>query len=87
MVLELFLLENVDCLLEKYDDVEFEEEFMFILEEIIMEDKKKIEGEVKLYMLIKCVKLIWVYFWVYSLLVIVFYYVIFVGLFYLGRRI
>lgn len=83
MVLELFLLENVDCLLEKYDDVEFEEEFMFILEEIIMEDKKKIEGEVKLYMLIKCVKLIWVY----SLLDIVFNYVIFVGLFYLGRRI
>ena len=59
LVPELFLLENVDCLPEKYDDVEPEEELMSILEEIITEDKKKTEGEAKLYTSTKRAKLIW----------------------------
>ena len=49
LVPELFLLENIDCLSEKYDDVEPEDELLSILEEIITEDEKKTEGEAKLY--------------------------------------
>lgn len=49
LVPELFLLENIDCLAEKYDDVEPEDELLSILEEIITEDEKKTEGESKLY--------------------------------------
>lgn len=44
LVPEIFLLENIDCLPEKYDDVEPEDELLSILEEIITEDEKKIEG-------------------------------------------
>lgn len=86
LVPELFLLENVDCLPEKYDDVEPEDELMSILEEIITEDKKKTEGEAKLYTSTKRAKLIWAYLWAYSLSVTAFHYAIFAGLFYLGRR-
>ena len=49
LVPELFLLENIDCLAEKYDDVEPEDELLSILEAIITEDEKKTEGESKLY--------------------------------------
>ena len=45
LVPELFLLENIDCLPEKYDDVEPEDELLSILEEIITEDEKKSEGK------------------------------------------
>jgi len=47
LVPELFLLGNIDCLPEKYDDVEPEDELLSILEEIITEDKKKTEGKAK----------------------------------------
>lgn len=47
LVPELFLLENIDDLPEKYDEVEPEEELLSILEEIITEDEKKTEGKNK----------------------------------------
>lgn len=47
LVPELFLLENIDDLPEKYDDVEPEDELLSFLEEIIMEDEKKTEGSKK----------------------------------------
>ena len=49
LVPELFLLENTDCLPEKYDDVEPEDELLSILEEIMTEDEKKTEGKAKLH--------------------------------------
>ncbi|KAJ7380010.1 hypothetical protein OS493_012772 [Desmophyllum pertusum] len=47
LVPELFLLENIDDLPEKYDEVEPEEELLSILEEIITEDERKTEGSIE----------------------------------------
>lgn len=44
LVPELFLLDNIDDLPEKYDEVEPEDELLSFLEEIIMQDEKKTEG-------------------------------------------
>lgn len=42
---ELFLLEDIDSLPEKFDDVGSEEDLLSILDEIITEDEKKTEGK------------------------------------------
>lgn len=45
VVPDLLLLDNIQDLTERYDNAEPDEELLSILEEIITEDEKKVEGK------------------------------------------